>query len=142
MDDKAYGYAIKLLAVRDYSVGRMRARLEKRFGGDPGDVIDRLLSQRFLDDRRFAESFVRVKKSRGRLRLRAELIRNGIEELIADDVLALENWPSLVDVLGAKMKGLKLVPPISLGEATRLSSFLLRLGYDEEEVREELEKLI
>ncbi len=137
-----YGYAIKLLAGRDYSVQRMRARLEKRFGRNPEEVIDRLLSQKFLDDLRFAESFVRVRKSRGRLRLRAELIRDGIGGTMADDVLEREDWPSLVDVLKGKMRGLKLIPPVSLREAARLSRFLLRLGYDEEEIREELEKLV
>jgi SOS response regulatory protein OraA/RecX len=142
MDDKIYGYAIKLLAGRDYSVQRMRARLEKRFGRDPAEVIDRLLSAKFLDDRRFAESFVRVRKNHGRPRLRVELIGNGIAETIADDVLERENWPSLVDALGAKMRGLKLHPPVSLRDAARLSRFLLRLGYDEEEIREELERLI
>ena len=140
-----YGFAIKLLAVRDSSVRRMRTRLEKRFGRNPDTVIDRLLSQKFLDDLRCAESFVRVRKSRGRLRLRAELIRDGIGEAMADDVLEREDWPSLVDVLKGKMRGLtpfKLIPPVSLREAARLSRFLLRLGYDEEEIREELEKLV
>ena len=137
-----YGYAIKLLAVRDYSVRRMKARLEKRFNRNSERVIDRLLSQKFLDDLRFAQSFVRVRKSRGRLRLRAELIRDGIGETMADDVLEREDWPSLVDVLKDKMRGLKLIPPVSLREAARLSRFLRRLGYDEEEIRKELEKLI
>ena len=137
-----YGYAIKLLAVRDYSVRRMKARLEKRFNRNSERVIDRLLSQKFLDDLRFAESFVRVRKSRGRLRLRAELIRDGIGETMADDVLEREDWTSLVEVLKDKMSGLKLIPPVSLREAARLSRFLRRLGYDEEEIREELEKLI
>ena len=137
-----YGFAIKLLAVRDSSVRRMRTRLEKRFGRNPDTVIDRLLSQKFLDDLRCAESFVRVRKSRGRLRLRAELIRDGIGEAMADAVLEREDWPSLVDVLKGKMRGLKLIPPVSLREAARLSRFLLRLGYDEEEIREELEKLV
>jgi len=142
MDDAMYGYAIKLLAVRDYSVRRMKARLEKRFNRNSERVIDRLLSQKFLDDLRFAESFVRVRKSRGRLRLRAELIRDGIGETMADDVLEREDWTSLVEVLKDKMSGLKLIPPVSLREAARLSRFLRRLGYDEEEIREELEKLI
>ena len=137
-----YGYAIKLLAVRDYSVQRMRTRLEKRFNRNSEGVIERLLSQKFLDDLRFAGSFVRVRKSRGRLRLRTELIRDGIGQTMADDVLEREDWPSLVDVLKGKMRGLKLIPPVSLREAARLSRFLLRLGYDEEEIREELEKLV
>ena len=142
MDEKMYGYAIKLLAARDYSVDRMRARIEKRFGRHPGEVIDRLLSQRFLDDRRYAESFVRVRKSRGRLWLRSELIRSGIEQTITDEVLEREDWPSLVDVLEARLKRLKLVPPVPVREVARLSRFLLRLGYDDDEIREELEKLI
>jgi len=37
---------------------------------------------------------------------------------------------------------LKLVPPVPVRQVARLSRFLLRLGYDDDEIRNELEKLI
>ena len=50
------------------------------------------------------------------------------------------NWPSLRDVLKAKIAGWRLHAPLQRRDAARLFRALSRLGYSEEEIREELEQ--
>ncbi len=142
MPDEIYNYAIKLLARREYSIHGLRARLERRFGSVPPSVIDRLIEKKYLDDRRFAETYVRARKSWGRRRLEYELMRQGIGDAILGQVIAAEKWPSLAEALGTKMKDLNVTPPLSVRDASRLSRSLARLGYEEEAIRDELENLL
>ena len=67
--DPIYGHALKLLRTRDHTVFELRHKLEKRFGQAPDKTIEQLIEKKFLDDRRFAENFVRVRKRQGRERL-------------------------------------------------------------------------
>ena len=142
--DSVYTHALKLLAGRDYSVSKLRDKLVKRFADEQaskiGQIINRLQSERYLDDRRFAENFVEIHIDRGRLRLETELAQRGIEPDVACEILDRQEWPSLATALKAKMKSLKVEPPFETREAARLFHALQRLGYDEEEVRAELEK--
>ena len=142
VQDEIYNYAIKLLARREHSIRRLRTRLELKFGDVPRSVIDRLVEKRYLDDRRFAETYVRGRKSWGRRRLKYELMRHGVGDTIVEGVIAAEKWPSLVEALGSKMKDLNVKPPLSVRDASRLSGSLARLGYEEEAIREELENLL
>ena len=142
--DSVYTHAVKLLAGRDYSVSKLRDKLVKRFAdqraSDIEEIISRLRSERYLDDRRFAENFVEIHIDRGRLRLETELASRGIDPSVAGTILDRQEWPTLATVLKSKMKSLKLEPPVEMREAARLFRALQRLGYDEEEVRAELEK--
>ena len=142
MQDEIYNYAIKLLARREFSIHRLRARLDRRFGNVPPSVIDRLIEKKYLDDRRFAETYVRGRTSWGRRRLEYELMRHGVGDTIIADVIAAGKWPSLVEALGTKMKDLNVKLPLSVRDASRLSRSLVRLGYEEEAIRDELENLL
>ena len=126
--NEIYSHALKLLAGRDYSTHRMCLMLEKRFETVPGDIIERLRSEGFLDDGRFAENFVRGRKRRGRPQLEADLELHGIAADIIQEVLHRENWPSTGEILRAKMKTSKLDPPLGKKDAARLSRSLERLG--------------
>jgi regulatory protein len=87
----AWDYALRLLTGRAMSEGELRTRLERR--GLPGDdaehLVRRLVELRLLDDRAYAEAYVRSRAgTRGRLGLRQELRRKGIGEGLVDDALA------------------------------------------------------
>src|SRR5262249_47604190 len=107
----------------------------------PDEIIDRLKSRKFLDDGRFVEHYVAKHKTRGILGLREDLMARGIESGLADEILSKAGWPSLHEALAAKMNAWNLRAPLSSRDAARLFRTLTRLGYDEDAIREEIEKL-
>ena len=137
-----FRHAVKLLATRDYSVRELTRRLEVRFGSVPESVIDQLLELNFLDDERFAENFVRSRKAHGKRRLETELALRGIDEELSRDILDRESWPSLSEVVETKMKEMKLSPPINEKSVARLWRSLQRMGYEAEEIQQELERFL
>ena len=139
--NEIYNHAIKLLSARDYTVAKLREKLASRFGDVPQEIIDRLVRQKFLNDRRFAENYAGNRSHRGRVLLREELLVRGIPTALADEILSKMAWPSLREALTAKMNDCNLHSPLQLRDATRLFRALQRLGYDEDAIREEIEKL-
>jgi SOS response regulatory protein OraA/RecX len=139
--DEIYAYALRLLKTRDYTVAKLDQMLQAKFGVDPREVIQHLIQKNFLNDRRFAENYARRRKTRGAAQLREELVARGVEAGLAREILAAEQWPSLREALAAKMNDLGLSPPVQSSDAVRLFRALARLGYDEDSIREELERL-
>src|SRR5262245_26147919 len=139
--DEIFAHALKLLQRRDYTIQQMRQKLADRFGSVPETVIELLLRKRYLDDRRFAENVVSKRADRHSSRVRKQLAEAGVSAEIVDQSIAQVNWPSLQTVLNAKMNVLSLRPPLNRRDAARLFRVLSRLGYEEEEIREELEQL-
>jgi len=136
-----YVYALKLLRTRDYTTARLRQKVEARFGSVPQQLIEQLLNKNFLNDRRFAENYVARRRERGRRALHEELTSNGVAPEIIDDVLSQTAWPSLREAVAAKMIDWKLRAPLQSRDAARLFRALLRLGYDEDAIREEIDQL-
>jgi SOS response regulatory protein OraA/RecX len=137
--DEIYLYALKLLRARDYSVADIRRRLETKFGSVPQTVIDQLLKKNFLNDRRFTENYTARRKRRGSAQVREELIARGINTDLIDEIVTSTDWPSLQEAAAAKMKDWKLRAPLQPSDAARLFRALLRLGYDEGAILEEIE---
>jgi regulatory protein len=135
-----YEHAIKLLARRDYSVAELRKKLETRFGAAPQEVLDQLLQKRYLDDRRYAERYAARKKLRGPARLRAELETRGVHSSTVEEILSNATIPSPEDALKARMTDWNLSAPLRPRDAARLFRALVRLGYDEDAIREVLER--
>jgi len=134
-------YALKLLAGRDYSVGKLREKLQARFEEVPDEVIEHLMARRFLNDRRYAENYVTKRRTKGPVLLREELMARGIPSVLANEVLATTDWPSLHDALNAKMIDWNLRAPLQSRDAIRLFRALARLGYEEDAIREEIDQL-
>ena len=139
--NEIYAHALKLLRARDYTVSRLREKLAAKFGEVPEDILNQLIAKKFLDDRRFAENFVARRKDRGAAVLREELGARGVSAVLIDQILSQADWPSLREALAAKMNGLKVRGPLQSRDAARLFRALLRLGYDEDAIREEIEQL-
>jgi SOS response regulatory protein OraA/RecX len=140
-ETEIFKYAVKLLGQRDYSVAKLREKIESKFGEIPEATIQQLISKRFLNDRRFAENHVLRHKKRGKLQLRQELLARGISDGIADEVLSGTDWLSLTDALKTKMAVWHLRVPLQPRDAARLFRALARLGYEEDAIREEIEQL-
>jgi len=142
MTDPVLAHALKLLARRDYSIAGLRRKLESRFDDVPESTIDWLVGKRYLDDRRFSEDLTARRRHRSRMLLETELASAGVADDIARAVLDGQSWPSLAEVLEAKIVDSKLDPPIEQSEAARLFRAIARLGYEEEDIRSELERFL
>jgi SOS response regulatory protein OraA/RecX len=139
--NEVYVHALKLLQRRDYTIAELRSRLVAKFGAAPEDVIQQLIQKNFLNDRRFAENYVAKRKDRGEMTLRNEMTARGIAADMVNEVLEEAEWPSLREAMAAKMKIWQLSGPLQSHDAARLFRALLRLGYDEDAIREEIERL-
>ena len=139
--DEIYIHALKLLRTRDYTIAGLRKKLETKFGPVPEEVLEALISKKFLNDRRFAENYATRRKDRGPALLRRELIDKGVEVEIADEILSNADFPSLKQAVADKMADWKLRVPLQSRDTSRLFRALVRLGYDEDAIREEIDQI-
>lgn len=89
--EQGYQYALKLLSGRDYTrAGMLRKLAGRRVSeGDAEGVVARLVTEGWLDDRRFAERFAEGAVAGGRFfgrRLRLEMRRRGIPADLVNEV--------------------------------------------------------
>lgn len=80
-----------LLGKRDYTQSRLRTKLQE--AGYPssviGECIEKLIEAHYLDDRRFAQSYVRSHlRDRSRLRISHDLKERGIPENLIEEAFA------------------------------------------------------
>lgn len=88
--DTAWEYLLRVLARQSYTVAELRRKLRLRdFEGAGAEaMLTRLQELRLVDDATYAEQYVASRKgSRGRLGLKRELARKGIEERLANEQL-------------------------------------------------------
>ncbi|MGC8875883.1 regulatory protein RecX [Thermus sp.] len=86
--DKAFAYALRLLAARAMSQARLREKLLARFPeAEVAQALERLRALGYLDDRAFAETFVAVRRKYGPLKLRHLLRAQGVGEEVVEAVL-------------------------------------------------------
>jgi len=133
----ALQYAVKLLSSRPYSEKKLREKLGMR-GYERSDIdlaIDRLRRERLLDDRRFAEDFVRARlatRPRAASALARDLRQRGIAARLAKEV-AEEIAPHDMDEeLAKELVRRKETMYLSLDPLTRrrrLAAFLARRGF-------------
>jgi len=139
--EEIYHHALKLLRRKDYTKRQLHEKLESRFGDIPAEILSRLVAKRFVDDRRYAENFATKHADSHPSWVRAALEEAGVDPETAEEAVAGRTWPSLPDVLKAKMENSRLRPPLQRRDVARLFRLLSRLGYPEEDIREELEQL-
>lgn len=136
-----YTHALKLLRARDYSIAGLREKLVEKFGAVPEEVIEQLLQKNFLNDRRFAENYIRKRKARGPAVLGEEMRARGVPAGLVEELLRQTDWPSLQNAVKAKMTDWNLRLPLQPRDAARLFRALSRLGYEEDAIREEIDQL-
>src|SRR5689334_2787365 len=98
-ENEIFNEAVRLLARRDYSIAGLRQKL----GELPEGVLERLVAKRYLDDRRYAETYISRHRNRGPERLQAELVQHGVDPSLAAEIVARSELDSLQQVLAAKM---------------------------------------
>lgn len=147
--DEALASLMRMCARAEHSSGDA-LRLMHRWGVEPAEqqrVLRRLLAERFIDDKRYAESFVREKISLtawGEYKIRAALQRKGIAHDIIAEALADVTTGSSVERLKSKLKS--KLRTIKYDTAFQLKGKLLRyaasLGYPMDEAMEAVEQTL
>jgi regulatory protein len=89
---RAYQYALRLLNARDYTEARLREKLHGRSFDevDVEAVLGRMVSEGWVNDRRFAERFAESALASNRYygpRLRQEMRRRGLQPELVSEVL-------------------------------------------------------
>lgn len=126
-------------------------RLMKRWGvadDDARKVLARLQSERFIDDARYAEAFVRDKLNLSgwgaykiKMSLRAKGIsREVIEGVVAPMIEATDMTERLEEMMQRKMRTLKYSSPYDA--KTKLIRFAASRGYDMEQAIECASKIV
>ncbi len=135
--------ALSLLSRRDYTRKMMREKLSQK--QIPQDVIQQVLSfleeYHYLDDASYANRYVKYHSdTKGKHRLRQELIQKGItEDMIADALSGLQQEDALYLMAQKKLRTL----PEGYGpkELQRLKHYFLRRGFSYDEINTCFNKL-
>ena len=148
----AYNYALNLLSARPYSTSALyRKLIQKKYeAADANDAIRRLVDNGLLNDAKYAEQFARSKilsTGSSKRRLQQDLYRKGIKGDLATTAIAnvLEQEeidPAVVIERVAKKKLAQLGDLEPLVLRRRLFAFLARRGYDLDEIKSVVGRLV
>ncbi|MFA5157661.1 MAG: regulatory protein RecX [Patescibacteria group bacterium] len=138
---KPLEYAFYLLELRDRSIGEMEEKLRRKEFSDEeiSNILEFLISKEFLNDQRFAENFVRFKKSVkpvGRYYLQQKLMAKKISKEIIEKTLAenIDETSEIVELVERWLAKNKEISKEKLYE--KLTRHLLSRGFEWEKVRE------
>lgn len=147
--DEALASLMRLCARAERSSGDA-LRLMQNWGvnkNEQQEVLQRLIKERFIDDRRYAEAFVREKcnlSAWGRYKIQSALKRKGIASDIIAEALAelnpTDNKKRLQDRLQTKIKHIKYDTAYQL--KTKLIRYALSLGFEMDEVMDSVNEII
>lgn len=149
----AFDAALRLLGTRARSVAEIRERLARRDFDEAEieNVIVRLQAHRVLDDREFAQEWVRSRRgNRGAAALRQELARKGIDRELVDEVLdGLGGSQQLDEATVLAAKRIAAASPALLGDPDgrrkleqRALAALARRGFDSETARDAVARAV
>ncbi len=137
-------YALFLLSRRDYGTVEINNKLLDKFGQEEADkVVDILLSKQFLDDKRFANNYVKLKAQfKGKHYIKQKLSFLKIPIDIIENALD-QNYPPDKEMESAIIIGKKYLSKKDGVENIRAKtgSFLLRRGYSYEIVKKVLDNI-
>jgi regulatory protein len=146
-EQELYDLALKALTSRPYSSRELEDKL-LQCGGDStciGQVIERLKTASYLDDRKYIELFIqsrRERKTHGRFRVARELLAKGLDPSLVQNVLD-EAYPATQERAPLRLaleKKLRTLPaPMDAKKLARLYNHLLRCGFSVDAIRRELE---
>ena len=141
--EEALSTLMRLCARAERSQGDAR-RLLRGWGireAEAERIVERLVRERFIDDTRYAEAFVREKlrlSGWGAYKIRTALQRKGIRRELIDAALAqaegADMGERLAQMLARKARTMRAATPYELGENE--SHLCLRVAGDYDAVRE------
>lgn len=147
--DEALASLMRLCARAERSSGDA-LQLMQNWGvnkNEQQEVLQRLIKERFIDDRRYAEAFIREKcnlSAWGRYKIQSALKRKGIaSDIIAEALAKLnpsDNKKRLQDRLQTKIKHIKYDTEYQL--KTKLIRYALSLGFEMDDVMDSVNEVM
>lgn len=147
--DEALASLMRLCARAERSSGDA-LRLMQNWGvnkNEQQEVLQRLIKERFIDDRRYAEAFIREKcnlSAWGRYKIQSALKRKGIASDIIAEALAelnpTDNKKRLQNKLQTKIKHIKYDTAYQL--KTKLIRYALSLGFEMDDVMDSVNEVM
>ena len=139
---------MRLCSRAEKSTGDAR-RLMRTWGvpeAEQQEVVDKLVAQRFIDNRRYAEAYTREKSSLagwGARKIAMQLRQKGVEREIISQTLAILDTDAqgdkLLEKLQRKVRTTKAASEYEL--RGKLLRYALGLGYDYEQAMRALDKI-
>jgi regulatory protein len=128
--DELFLYAVRVLGARAYSESVLRQKLARRAKPEVvGVVLQRIKSLGYLDDRQYAEGYVRLYAGKwGSAKLRRALLEKGVARSIVDRVLAEQE--SQNDPVQEAVALLDRYKSRHKGEKPKAIRFLVNRGYN------------
>lgn len=136
---RAKSRALYLLGDMARTKKQMQEKLSKNY---PPDIVDEviryLMSLHYIDDRAYAESYIRSKSlSKSHRMIRGELLQKGVEKNVVDEVLQMFSEDSQEDLIRRLIEKRKVnVATASREEIQKLCRYLLGKGFSYEEIRQ------
>lgn len=138
----AFAKALKLLTRRDHSQYELSQKLAVDYPEDEiASAIERCLQENWLNDARFAESYIRSRSESGYglVRITQELKQKGVDSESLS--VALEqnevDWKSILYRLMERKYSADLTPP----ELMKLQAYFMRKGFSLDLIRHCLHQL-
>lgn len=115
---------------------------------ETGRLVDRLIEERFIDDRRFAHAFVNDKftyQHWGRIKIRYALRQKGIEDNVIremfDEIITSEAYlDTCITILQPKMRNMEI--PLSPNDRARLLRFAAQRGFEPQIISQAIAEVI
>ncbi len=147
-----YQYALRALGARSLTQGELRVRLRARAerAAEVDEVLARLKRYGYLDDRRFAETFSRLRRENqgfGKFRVLRDLRARRVAPALADKAVEeayrdIDETALIEEFLRRKLRYARARP--RLDDPRRVASLyrrLLRAGFSSGKILESLRKL-
>lgn len=140
---KAKEKAFALLSYKEYTQSELEQRLRRHVDADAAEAaVERMRELGLVNDRDYAERYFRQlveRKGYGRLRVKQELRRKGIDAELIEELLAERADDDPTETIRAALH--KKYPAAWDDEQVRRRAYaaMLRLGYTSAEVRRALE---
>ncbi len=131
--------ALKTLARREHSYWELQQKMLTKSENKQAivTVLDKLKSEKLLDDFRFAEAYIRMRSNRGYgpLRIQNELHHRGVSGDISNEIInTMENeWQSLV--ISVRKKRFGSNTPKDFNERAKQMRFLEYRGFRHDQIK-------
>ncbi|MBP1673326.1 MAG: RecX family transcriptional regulator [Bacteroidetes bacterium] len=137
---------VRYCAYQDRSVyeTRLKIRTLKVSKKEEEEIIARLIEEHFLDDARFAETYVRGKmnsKGWGIAKIKAGLFQKGVAESIIQTVIAEVDTSQLAENMDNEIMKWKRSHSLTSETKPKLIRFLFSKGYSFDQIMNKIEKL-
>lgn len=138
MNDKIYASAIRMLAGREHSCFELRKKLSNKGhpGNDIEEIITQLLKDKYLNDARFTEMFVRSKSNKGigPVKIHLELQQRGVDSSLIDEYLDFNQPEWFEKAMEVRCKRFGEFLPVDVNDKAKQIRFLQQRGFTQKQI--------